>query len=527
LLGRRVRTSAAARLCGPAVAAGSALLIAPSAFAAGSPSYDFHIPPKPLSEALIDFAVQSNLSIGGVSACAGRSPGLNGRLTVDEGLRRLLDGSNCRFRRVASDTVRILPLAQPSPAAAAPGPQAPSAPQPRSGVQSESLPVLQEVVVNATKRTAAVDQLPYAVSALDSEALQTAGAVDIDDVASQLASFSTTNLGPGRNKILLRGLLATDGTSNTVLYQDDRGTEFFGHMDRFLSETPGEGNPIPDAEAIRAAGNWLEGLGDMDKGEVGLPAVQHLFHQSFDLEKNVENPPTQDETIVIYPRQLPNPKGQFPIPIVGQGTGLEIHVDNKGGITGHRRVWRNVSPTQETLEILPYAELENVFMRRLLPDLGDYVAKVTDIKFGYFGRPEGSEQGFLLPAVVYEVDLINPATAEITAHRQVAVPASRNQPEDLEDPAASGAPPAPDDTRSADTVPALYGDIDGDGDVDAADAALAMKMFGGMMDSLIAPPLFTAGDVAPKGAPDGRIAMNDSLRILRSIFQLDDISNGP
>jgi hypothetical protein len=348
--------------------------------------------------------------------------------------------------------------------------------------------------------------------------------VSADTVARRLEQLGGK---PGKVDEAPRGLLATDGTSNTVLYQDDRGTEFFGHMDRFLSETPGEGNPIPDAEAIRAAGNWLEGLGDMDKGEVGLPAVQHLFHQSFDLEKNVENPPTQDETIVIYPRQLPNPKGQFPIPIVGQGTGLEIHVDNKGGITGHRRVWRNVSPTQETLEILPYAELENVFMRRLLPDLGDYVAKVTDIKFGYFGRPEGSEQGFLLPAVVYEVDLINPATAEITAHRQVAVPASRNQPEDLEDPAASGAPPAPDDTRSADTVPALYGDIDGDGDVDAADAALAMKMFGGMTDSLIAPPLFTAGDVAPKGAPDGRIAMNDSLRILRSIFQLDDISNGP
>lgn len=218
MLGRRFRTLAGARLYAPAVAAGSALLIAPSAFAAGSPSYDFHIRPKPLSEALIDFAVQSNLSIGGVSACAGRSEGLTGRLTVDEGLRRLLEGSNCRFRRVASDTVRILPQeAPPPPATATATPPPATAPEP--------MPVLQEVVVNATKRTAAVDQLPYAVSALDAEALQAAGAVNIDDVASQLASFSTTNLGPGRNKILLRGLsdgVFTGRTQSTVgVYLDD------------------------------------------------------------------------------------------------------------------------------------------------------------------------------------------------------------------------------------------------------------------------------------------------------------------
>ncbi|HEY4029525.1 MAG TPA: TonB-dependent receptor [Caulobacteraceae bacterium] len=222
MLGRRVRTSAAARLGATAVAAGSALLIAPSAFAA-APSYDFHIPPKPLSEALIDFAVQSNLSIGGVSACGGRSEGLRGRYSVDEGLRRLLEGANCRFRRVASDTVRILPLDRAPPTPPPPGPEA--RPTPPSPPPPEPMAVLQEVVVNATKRAAAVDQLPYAVSALDAEALQTAGAVDIDDVASQLASFSTTNLGPGRDKILLRGLsdgVFTGRTQSTVgVYLDD------------------------------------------------------------------------------------------------------------------------------------------------------------------------------------------------------------------------------------------------------------------------------------------------------------------
>jgi len=208
------------------------LLVAPSALAATPPSYEYHIAPKPLSEALIDFAVQSNLSIGGVSACAGRTEGLNGRYTVEDGLRRLIDGANCRFRRVALDTVRILPLERAEPPPEPPGqgqdqgqgqtprpPSAPPSPPPAPDL------MLQVVVVNATKRTAAVDQLPYAISALDADALQSAGAVNIDDVASQLTSFSTTNLGPGRDKILLRGLsdgVFTGRTQSTVgVYLDD------------------------------------------------------------------------------------------------------------------------------------------------------------------------------------------------------------------------------------------------------------------------------------------------------------------
>jgi outer membrane receptor protein involved in Fe transport len=187
------------------------------ALAAGPPVYKFNIAAKPAAEALIDFAVQSNLSVGGVSACTGRSQGLNGRYTVDDGLKTLLEGAGCRYRRIASDTIRI----QPGPLVAAlPGPKFEALPVPEEPSQT-----VQEVVVSATKRAATVDQLPYAVSALDAEALRVAGAVDIDDVAAQLASISTTNLGPGRNKILMRGLsdgAFTGRTQSTVgIYLDD------------------------------------------------------------------------------------------------------------------------------------------------------------------------------------------------------------------------------------------------------------------------------------------------------------------
>jgi len=203
-----------------AIPAGALLFFAaPAAFAANAPVYQFRIPPKPVAEALIDFAVQSNLSIGGAAACPGNSAGLVGAFTIDDGLKRLLAGAGCRFRRVASDTIRILPKveAEPAPGVAA------LPPPPPPPVDAPS--VLQEVVVNATKRAAQIDQLPYSVSALGHDALRVAGATDIEDVAVQLASLATTNLGPGRDKILLRGLsdgVFTGRTQSTVgLYLDD------------------------------------------------------------------------------------------------------------------------------------------------------------------------------------------------------------------------------------------------------------------------------------------------------------------
>lgn len=182
------------------------------------PTYQFHIAPKAVAEALIDFAVQSNLSVGGISACTGLSQGLNGRFTAEAALDRLLTGAACRYRRIASDAIRLVEKAPAAPLARV-----------NTGATASTTPVetptVPEVVVSATKRTAAVDQLPYAVSALRAAALRTAGAVDVNDIAVQLASFATTNLGPGRDKILLRGLsdgVFTGRTQSTVgVYLDD------------------------------------------------------------------------------------------------------------------------------------------------------------------------------------------------------------------------------------------------------------------------------------------------------------------
>ncbi|MCR5880920.1 TonB-dependent receptor [Phenylobacterium sp. J367] len=85
--------------------------------------------------------------------------------------------------------------------------------------------MLSELVVTATKRARNPRELAVAVSAASGDALEDSGATDIADAAPQLAGVLATNLGPGRNKLLLRGL--SDGAftgrtrSTVVTYLDD------------------------------------------------------------------------------------------------------------------------------------------------------------------------------------------------------------------------------------------------------------------------------------------------------------------
>ena len=93
--------------------------------------------------------------------------------------------------------MKVLPEA-PKVARAAPVPSKP-APQPLPD------PVA-EILVTATKRPVAYDRLPASLSLISASQLQTSGAVDVAGAVRQLAGVTMTNLGPGRDKILLRGL---------------------------------------------------------------------------------------------------------------------------------------------------------------------------------------------------------------------------------------------------------------------------------------------------------------------------------
>jgi outer membrane receptor protein involved in Fe transport len=169
----------------------------------------------------VDFALQAGISIGGTTACAGTSHRLEGNFTLEDGLTRLLAGLPCHFEILDERTVRLAGAPRPAPVRAAaampaPLPAAASAPD--------------EIIISATKRSVAADRLAASVSVVTADRLRDGGLTEVGDTVSTIAGMSMTNLGPGQDKILLRGL--SDGTftgrtqSTVGTYLDDLPVNF-------------------------------------------------------------------------------------------------------------------------------------------------------------------------------------------------------------------------------------------------------------------------------------------------------------
>ncbi|MDF2435298.1 MAG: iron complex outerrane recepter protein, partial [Mucilaginibacter sp.] len=162
----------------------------PAAAAVAAPQTPFHIAAAPTSEALIDLALQARISILNTEICRGRSPAVNGRLSIEQALKALVRDSQCGFEFVDPRAVRMVrasPAVQPAPRGRA---QQPSAE-----------PALSELVVTATKSEAAIDEIGGSVSVVSGERVSALGASDASDLIGLLSGVSTTNLGPGRDKL--------------------------------------------------------------------------------------------------------------------------------------------------------------------------------------------------------------------------------------------------------------------------------------------------------------------------------------
>lgn len=157
------------------------------------------------------------VSIGGVEACRGPAVPLVGSFTLREALDRAVAGRGCGYAFIDARTIRFSPLKP------APRPQVVARAVPTIAV--EPVAPLAPLIVTAGKRPARLGSLPGGVSVIGSPQLQDTGVGETGSVARQTAGFITTNLGAGRNKILLRGL--SDGTftgrtqSTVGTYLDD------------------------------------------------------------------------------------------------------------------------------------------------------------------------------------------------------------------------------------------------------------------------------------------------------------------
>ncbi|MBS0332483.1 MAG: TonB-dependent receptor [Proteobacteria bacterium] len=150
----------------------------------------FQIASKPYSEALLDLAQQANLTLLGASACQGTMPQrFTGAMAFDRALDQILADAPCAWKLVAPDTVEITARRHEGEHAT---------PPPVSEVS--------ELLVTATKRVRDPRQLAVSVSAVSGQALQSVGATDAASGSAELGGMLSTNLGPGRDKLLLRGI---------------------------------------------------------------------------------------------------------------------------------------------------------------------------------------------------------------------------------------------------------------------------------------------------------------------------------
>lgn len=180
-----------------------AISISSASPAAAAESQRFDIPAQRLDNALITLGNAAQISIGGInqSLASARSKAVRGRMTIAQALTTMLRGTGFTYQIVDSQTVRIVavpPRAKPKPAVRRPA--LPATPWPEAAAPPT------EIVVTATKQGQALDSYPGTAH------IQSVGSAGLGEsqgtaaFVARIPTLTSTNLGPGRNKLFVRGI---------------------------------------------------------------------------------------------------------------------------------------------------------------------------------------------------------------------------------------------------------------------------------------------------------------------------------
>lgn len=170
------------------------------------------IPAATLGRAIEELSRETGVSIGTPGSLpALRTPAIRGNMRIGEALRRLLAGSGYVARAVSGNAWRI-------ERRAADRPVMPPARRPEPARPPET--VGETIVVTATKRDAALFDVPMAVSVLAVSPVEGVDpSRDSGTVAARIEGLALTGLGPGRNRMFLRGIAdsAFNGESQSTV----------------------------------------------------------------------------------------------------------------------------------------------------------------------------------------------------------------------------------------------------------------------------------------------------------------------
>lgn len=182
-----------------------------------------NIPAQSVRESLLDLAVQGRVSMGGdIAVCRGDAPGVSGEVEIETALRRILATADCGYvlrrdgaviiRRLDQGMFRIVPRPR-QPDRRQPRPVREVAPPPAEVVR------LSDVIVTAGRSSESPQTAPMSLTSVSGEQLSASGAAGAFDLSALVAGMTVTNLGSGRNKIMLRGMsdgAFTGQTQSTV-----------------------------------------------------------------------------------------------------------------------------------------------------------------------------------------------------------------------------------------------------------------------------------------------------------------------
>lgn len=172
--------------------------------------YAFDIPAGRLVDAIVAVGRQSGVNIATADAGAARihTPAIKGTMTVDTALRKLLKTSGFVAIWWGPNTIRIERARKPSPQRK---PVPPASPPP-SPPQVED-----EIVVTATKQQTLLEAYPGAANVIDlnSPRFRRSAGQGTQALVNALPVLASTSLGPGRDKLFVRGIADSSFTGPT------------------------------------------------------------------------------------------------------------------------------------------------------------------------------------------------------------------------------------------------------------------------------------------------------------------------
>lgn len=178
--------------------------------AQASENTSFSIPVIPLDQALIRLGEQARVSVGGTDPRMRNvtARAVNGRMSLAAALRKLLRGTGYSFIMVDARTVRIIPEirqrlrpAKPRPAPKVKPKPAPSRPAPTDDDGSKE----PEIIVTASKQSQPLSTYPGTARVEQIGGPGLTAERGTAALVGRLPELSSTNLGPGRNKLFIRG----------------------------------------------------------------------------------------------------------------------------------------------------------------------------------------------------------------------------------------------------------------------------------------------------------------------------------